>query len=123
MKQRCFNKNHKSYPRYGARGITVCDSWRDSSAAFLADMGPRPDGCSLDRIDNDGNYSPENCRWATRRQQQMNRCNTAHYTIRGVTMHRNEWAALYGINPKTVQVRMHRGLSILEALIKPVKHK
>jgi hypothetical protein len=72
MKQRCYYAKHKFYPRYGGRGITVCKRWRDSFEAFLKDMGIRPSGKTLDRKDNDGNYNPRNCRWATRKQQRTN---------------------------------------------------
>ena len=92
MIQRCTNQRHPKYPRYGGRGITVCERWR-SFENFYADMGARPSPLhSIDRIDNDGNYEPGNCRWATPKQQVRNRSNTRMLTIDGVTLPQAEWS-------------------------------
>lgn len=84
MKDRCSNKKHPFYSRYGGRGISVCDRWLESFSNFLADMGCRPSAAhSLDRIDNNGPYCPTNCRWSTRTQQHRNKSNNVLFRLRG----------------------------------------
>jgi len=73
IRSRCYNSKHPDFRYWGARGITVCQRWLDSFENFYQDMGPKPKGLSIDRIDNDGNYEPGNCRWATASEQQLNR--------------------------------------------------
>jgi hypothetical protein len=78
MKSRCFNSNAQAFKNYGGRGITVCDRWKDSFQNFLADMGHRPPGMSIERNSNDGNYEPNNCEWATRKKQANNTRRSRH---------------------------------------------
>lgn len=80
MRQRCGDPKHAKFKTYGARGICVCPIWQESFEQFLADMGPRPAGHTLDRLDNNGNYEPGNCRWATPKQQAENRAKSSFDT-------------------------------------------
>lgn len=106
MIQRCTNSNRSDYAAYGGRGITVCESWRTSFAAFLADMGEKADGRSLDRIDNDLGYEPGNCRWATKHQQMQNTRHTRLITFSGQTMGLNAWAKKLGLNKESLSARL-----------------
>jgi len=109
MRQRCENPNFTAYKDYGGRGITVCPRWQPQNRGFqnfLEDMGDRPNGMTLDRIDNDGNYEPSNCRWATMTEQSHNRRMTSANTsgVTGVSWHKSagKWEASITINYKKI---------------------
>jgi hypothetical protein len=109
MRDRCHNPNNGAYGRYGGRGIKVCERW-EQFENFFADMGQRPSPQhSIDRIDNNGDYCPENCRWATRNEQGKNKRNNILLTIDGETRHYTEWADLFGISRSTVLKRIRKG--------------
>lgn len=108
MKRRCFNPNCPEYRWYGARGITVCDRWLQFEN-FFADMGPRPKGLTLDRIDNDGNYEPSNCRWRTRIEQANNTRQNRIVSLLGKTMTMTQACNASGLPPSTVSTRIKRG--------------
>jgi hypothetical protein len=110
MRQRCLNPRNPSYPRYGGRGITICDRWL-SFENFLTDMGERPEGKSLDRINNDLGYSPNNCRWATNKEQSRNR-RSCVYVQDGVTL--TEHCERHGLVYSTVHGKLSRGRSLEE---------
>lgn len=118
IKDRCFNKNSKFYKNYGGRGIVVCDRWRNSFAAFLADMGRRPPGgYTIERINNDGDYEPDNCRWATRFDQARNTRANRLLTFRGESKCMAAWAGELGINLQTLSWRINEaGWSVERAL-------
>ena len=97
MKTRCYNQKDLSYKNYGGRGISVCKSWRDSFEAFYADMGDRPEGMSIDRIDNGGDYKPGNCRWSTPTEQHNNKRTNRLITAYGVKLTVTEWGRYLAI--------------------------
>lgn len=109
-KYRCTNPSSKQWPSYGGRGITVCDRWLESFENFYADMGPRPKGTSLDRIDNNGNYEPGNCRWADQRTQSNNRRSNVVLTLGGETKTLKQWATHYGVPYPIVKDRRSKGI-------------
>ena len=112
MRDRCYNKNSRVYYRYGGRGITVCEKWRYSFENFLKDMGePIGKNYSIDRIDNDVNYEPANCRWATPREQSLNRKSNIFLEYKGRVKCQKEWAQELGINQNTISKRVKRGES------------
>lgn len=120
MHSRCYNEAEEKYPRYGGRGITICDRWRHDFAAFLADMGPRPSKAhSIDRIDNDGNYEPGNCRWATAKEQSRNQSKNRLLTHDGKTMIATDWAISLGWEPSFLFGRLDRGWTVEQALTTP----
>lgn len=106
---RCEQPSTSRYAIYGGRGISVCDKWRTSFDAFVNDMGERPPGHSIDRIDPNGNYEPSNCRWATKSQQARNTRAARVVTIDGQEFHVSELAEKYGINPRTIHYRAING--------------
>lgn len=120
MIKRCTNPNSKYYSYYGGRGIIVCERWRKSFSDFFDDMGPRPSPKhSIDRINNDGNYEPENCRWATRREQSLNKRNNRLLECRGQKRTLFEWAEIAGINPMTISCRLKHDWSTEAAIFTP----
>lgn len=124
MKARCLNVNSSNYSRYGGRGITVCDEWKDSFEAFYADMGPRPEGASLDRIDNDGNYEKSNCRWATKIEQANNTSTNRMLTAFGKTQSMADWAREQGLTHSCIKTRINRrGWDVEKALTTPSARK
>lgn len=116
MKQRCLNPNAPQYKHYGGRGIKVCGRWKNSFANFTKDMGERPEGCELERINNDGNYSPKNCRWATRGEQLRNRRHTVRVKIEGKTHLVCDLAAASGRKPDTIVHRAKLGMTLEQVL-------
>jgi len=123
MKGRCNNPNNISYPNYGGRGIKVCDRWQDFQN-FYADMGASyKKGLTLDRIDNNGDYTLENCRWLTKAQQQRNRRNTIKVVYRGQQRVLIELAEEFDINAKTVLRRIQRDWRVEDAVETPVKQQ
>lgn len=118
MKTRCYNSNYEFFDNYGGRGITVCDRWRNNFKDFIEDMGERPEGeYSIERLDNDGNYEPSNCKWADRKEQANNRRNNLDYlTHDGKTLSVLEWSELLTLPLQTIYARMRRGYPISDVL-------
>lgn len=124
MKTRCGNPNSDSYKWYGAKGITVCDRWKDSFTNFLVDMGERPKGMTLDRIDTNGNYEPSNCRWETEKVQHNNKNSNHLITYQGKTQSVSQWAEELNINVETLFTRIHKlNWSVEKAFTTPVKKR
>lgn len=122
-KHRCFNQANHAFGNYGGRGVTMCDRWRDSFENFYADMGPRPSPMhSIDRFpNNNGNYEPGNCRWATKKEQAVNRRGNRLLTYNGLTLTLSEWARRININHQTLQMRLAAGWTEADAITKPLR--
>jgi len=120
MINRCENPKCETFAHYGGRGIAVCLRWRESFAAFLADMGPKPSPKhSIDRIDGDGNYEPGNCRWATQTQQARNTKTNCRLTARGETKCLAEWVPVAAVTANTIRARLKSGWSDERAIFEP----
>jgi hypothetical protein len=115
---RCTDENHVQWSDYGGRGITVCPEWVGDNglARFIADMGPKPVGTTIDRINNEGPYSAANCRWATSFEQQANTRQNVRITYDGRTMIASEWARHLGIRIDTLLLRLKSGRPLSEIL-------
>ena len=125
MIRRCYKKEDRGYPRYGARGITVCDEWKKDCKAFYrwAKENGYDKGLQIDRIDNDKGYYPENCRWVTPKENMMNRSNTRRITFNGQTNTLEEWSDITGISYQVLSDRIYRyGWAIERALTTDTKH-
>lgn len=123
MIQRCTNPKRKDFQRYGGRGIRVCERWARSFEAFIADMGRRPEGMSIEREDSDGNYEPNNCRWATSTEQARNQKGNVVVAMNGKSQCLTAWCEELGISKATVNGRRSRGWPIEIALSTPPEAK
>lgn len=116
MIRRCTDPKMPNFHKYGGRGITVCDRWRHSFSDFIADMGEKPDGMSLDRVDNQGHYTAENCRWATPEEQSNNRRGNRFITHEGRTLTVAQWSRETGIKHCTILQRLKKGWEVSRVL-------
>lgn len=122
MLKRCRYKKHQAFKNYGGRGIKVCNRWQTSFQAFLEDMGERPSKkMCIDRINNDGDYEPGNCRWASMKEQQRNRRGNVRITFQDETMTEAEWARKIGISQTALKRRLDMGWDIADALTRPAQ--
>lgn len=125
MKNRCYNKKFPHYEIYGGRGIKICDEWLNDFVAFKdwALSNGYKEGLSIDRINPNGNYEPNNCRWITMFEQASNKRNNIFYTIDGMTKTQTEWCRYYNIPKNNVRKRLEIGWNIKKALTTPIKKK
>lgn len=120
MRQRCTNPRSKQYHNYGGRGIFVCKEWINSYSTFLADMGEKPNGLSIDRRDNNKGYDMNNCRWATAKEQRENQRTTINLELEGVVRTLRDWASSVNMSEMTLARRLKSGASLKDALTRPV---
>lgn len=118
MKTRCLNPNSIRYKNYGGRNIKIYDLWKNSFKNFLNDMGERPEGKTLDRIDNDGNYEPSNCRWSSNIEQSNNRRTNICVTYDSKTLSLGEWCNILNLRYRNVLYFHNKGLSLSEIIMK-----
>jgi hypothetical protein len=123
MKARCEDPSHQNYKYYGARGVTVDPSWRDSFETFFADMGERPAGMTLDRKESTKGYGPGNCRWATTLEQNKNRTSNVHLTLNGEALILTDWARKLGCKISALRMRLSKGWSVERALTEPFEYR
>lgn len=130
MKGRCYNPNDKRYNSYGARGITVCDEWKNDFEAFqkwAESTGYRPDAkrgeCTIDRIDNNKSYSPENCRWVNNQTQANNKSNNIILTYNGKSQTISQWARELSVDPETLRHRYNCGWNTKRIIETPLRKK
>jgi len=114
MKERCYNPSHDSYKYYGAKGIGVCERWMNFEGFYSGMLPTYKNGLTLDRLRNKEDYSPENCRWATIKEQNRNRTANIWIEYEGKKMILSEWAAFYKIDPEFINRRLKTGMSMTE---------
>ena len=125
MKSRCFSKNNPNFNHYGGRGITICQEWIDDFMSFYdwALENGYQDNLTIDRIDVNGGYEPNNCRWLTMEAQLRNTRRNHFVEINGESRTIAEWARIYGISPQTINSRIRKGVSEQDAILIPVNRK
>ena len=121
MLTRCYNPNQASFKEYGGRGIAVCDRWLRGFECFFADMGRRPEGTTLDRIDVDGDYEPSNCRWGTQEDQSNNRQDSHYLEWGGQRLTVEQWSKVTGISSGAIHVRLKLNWPLDKILSTPVR--